>query len=153
VDGYLLLKFVHVVSAIIAVGFNASYGFWLARAARQPQTLPFVLSTVRLIDNVANGFYAVLLVTGLALVYLHGLDLRAFWLAAALALYVLAVFVGIVLYRPVLARQRAALTNAGPASAEFASASARSRTLGILTGVIVLIIVFLMVTKPMPFAL
>src|SRR6185503_18769512 len=34
---YTITKFLHVTFAIIAVGWNASYGFWLARAAREPQ--------------------------------------------------------------------------------------------------------------------
>jgi hypothetical protein len=34
---YTFFKFLHVLMAIIAVGFNASYGIWLARAAREPE--------------------------------------------------------------------------------------------------------------------
>jgi uncharacterized membrane protein len=153
VDAYTLLKFVHVLSAIVAVGFNASYGLWLGRAGNDDRVLPYALSTLRVVDNVANAFYGLLLVTGLAMVFVGGLDLRVFWIAAALALYVLAVLVGIVLYRPVLARQRAALASGGAASAEFQRTSRQGRTLGIATAVIVLVIVFLMVTKPTPFTL
>ena len=151
-DGYTLLKFVHVLSAIVAVGFNASYGFWLARAAREPQTLPFVLSTISLVDSTANGFYGLLLVTGLAMVFVGRLSLTTFWIGAALVLYLLAVIVGIWLYRPVLRRQRAALAASGPASAEYVGLARRGQTLGIATAVIVIAIVFLMVTKPNPFA-
>ena len=152
-DAYPLIKFVHVLSAIFALGFNASYGFWLARAANDERVLPFVLSTLSLIDRVANIFYALLLLTGLTLVFVGGLDLRIFWIGTALVLYVLAVIVGIVLYRPVAQRQRAALASGGARSAEFQSASARGRTLGIVTAIIVVVIVFLMVTKPTPFVL
>jgi uncharacterized membrane protein len=153
VDGYTLLKFVHVLSAIIAIGFNASYGFWLGRAGSDERVLSYALSTLRVVDNVANAFYGLLLVTGLAMVFVGGLDLRIFWIGAGLTLYVLAVIVGVVAYRPVLARQRAALASAGPNSTEFQAASSRGRALGIATAVIVVIIVFLMVTKPTPFVL
>ena len=34
---YSVLKFFHVLLAIVAVGFNASYGIWLARAAKEPE--------------------------------------------------------------------------------------------------------------------
>ena len=152
-DGYTIVKFVHVLSAIIAVGFNASYGLWLGRAANDERVLPFVFSTLHLVDNVANAFYGLLLVTGLTLVFIGGLDLRTFWLGAALVLYILAVIVGVVLYRPVLARQRAALASAGAKSAAFQAASSRGRMLGILTALIVVVIVFLMVTKPTPLVL
>ena len=63
-DGYTIVKFVHVLSAIIAVGFNASYGLWLGRAANDERVLPFVFSTLHLVDNVSNAFYGLLLVTG-----------------------------------------------------------------------------------------
>ena len=151
-DAFLLIKFVHVLSAIIALGFNASYGFWLGRAGQDDRLSDYALSTVKIVDNVANAFYGVLLLTGLALVFLHQLDLRTFWIGSALVLYALAVLVGVVMYRPVLARQRAALASGGAMSAEFQRLSSQARTLGILTGVIVVVIVFLMVTKPMPFS-
>src|SRR5438105_3207071 len=93
VDGYLLLKFVHVLSAIFALGFNATYGFWLGRAGGDERILPFVLSTLTLVDRVANAFYGLLLVTGLAMVFVGALDLRIFWIGTGLVLYVLAVIV------------------------------------------------------------
>ncbi len=147
---YVLLKFVHVVLAIIAVGFNASYGIWLARAAREPQHLGHVLAGIHVADNIANGAYALLLVTGLTLVFVGGIPLTTFWIAAALALYVLAILFGIVLYGPTARAQRAALASAGPTSAEYQRLSQRGTTLGIITAVIVLVIVFLMVAKPIP---
>lgn len=35
IETYEVLKFFHVLFAIVAVGFTASYGIWLARAARE----------------------------------------------------------------------------------------------------------------------
>jgi hypothetical protein len=53
--------------AIIAVGFNASYGTWLARAAREPEHQAHVLRGIKVLDDrFANPAYALLLVTGLA---------------------------------------------------------------------------------------
>jgi hypothetical protein len=54
-----LTKFVHVLLAIVAVGFNASYGIWLARAAKAPQaTQSHVLRTIKFIDDrFANPAY------------------------------------------------------------------------------------------------
>ncbi|MGH2788726.1 MAG: hypothetical protein ACRDJV_12630 [Actinomycetota bacterium] len=34
---YSFLKFLHVLLAGVAVGFNASYGIWLARVAKEPE--------------------------------------------------------------------------------------------------------------------
>ena len=49
---FVILKFFHVLLAIIAVGFNASYGMWLARVAREPvPTQSFVLKGIKRLDD------------------------------------------------------------------------------------------------------
>jgi len=48
---YSILKFFHVLLAIVAVGFNASYGIWLARAAREPQHELHVLRGIKILDD------------------------------------------------------------------------------------------------------
>jgi hypothetical protein len=50
-DAYTILKWVHVLMAIIAVGFNASYGVWLARAARAPEHESHVLRGIKVLDD------------------------------------------------------------------------------------------------------
>ena len=51
-EPYTLIKFVHIVFAIIAFGYNASYGLWLGRAAREPkETQLFTLRTIRFMDD------------------------------------------------------------------------------------------------------
>jgi uncharacterized membrane protein len=146
---YPWLKYAHVLLAITAVGFNMTYGVWLTRAAGNPGVWPFVLRGIRLLDNrFANPAYGLLLVTGLAMVLVGGLDLTRFWLLAALALYVLAIVLGIAAYAPVLRRQ-VALAEAGQTDgAEFGELAGRGRLLGIVLAVVVLVIVFLMVVKP-----
>ncbi|MDQ3932032.1 MAG: DUF2269 domain-containing protein [Actinomycetota bacterium] len=148
-SAYLLLKFVHVTLAIVAVGFNASYGVWLARAGQNPEQLPHVLRGIKVLDDrFANPSYLLLLVTGLAMVWVGDLDLGMFWLSAGLGLYLLLVVIGVAGYTPVLRRQIRALEEAGPESAEFRRLSKRGQVLGGILGVLVMVIVFLMVTKP-----
>ena len=48
---YTFFKFLHVLLAIVAVGFNASYGIWLARAAREPEHQAHVLRGVKVLDD------------------------------------------------------------------------------------------------------
>ncbi|HEV8564760.1 MAG TPA: DUF2269 family protein [Actinomycetota bacterium] len=146
---YSLLKFAHVLLAIVAVGFNASYGIWLARAAREPDHVGYALRGVKLLDDgFANPAYALLLVTGLAMVWLGDLDLTTFWLAAAMVLYVTVVIVGFSVYTPTLRRQIRALETGGAESPEFQRLAKRSAGVGIALAVPVVVIVFLMVTKP-----
>ena len=146
---YLFVKFLHVLLAIIAVGFNATYGLLLSRAAREPEHQAHVLESVRFLDTrVANPAYGLLLVTGLTMVWLGHVDLAQFWLATALVLYLLAAILGVVVYAPVVRAEAAALEEHGPTSAEYRRLSSRGAMLGAIVGIDVVVIVFLMVTKP-----
>ena len=147
---YTLTKFVHVLLAIIAVGFNASYGIWLARSAKEPPaTQSHVLRTIKVLDDrFATPAYALLAVTGLFMVFTTGLPLTTFWIAAALALYVVLLLVGFLIYTPTLRDQIRELDAKGPSSVEYQRLASRGRILGILLAVVVVVIVFLMVTKP-----
>jgi uncharacterized membrane protein len=149
IETYDVLKFLHVLFAIIAVGFNASYGIWLARAARERDHEAFALRGVKVLDDrFANPSYALLLVTGLLMVWVGDLELTQFWLATALVLYVAAVALGLLVYTPTLRRQISLLASAGPDAPEFQALAKRGTAVGIALGVIVVVIVFLMVTKP-----
>jgi uncharacterized membrane protein len=149
VSAYLLLKFIHVVMAILAVGFNASYAIWLRRAAREPQHQLHVLRGVKILDDrFANPAYGLLLVTGLTMVAISGVELTDFWIAAALALYAFEVVVAALLYTPTLRRQIEVLQAQGAGSDDYQHLARRSAVSGIILGVVVVGIVFLMVTKP-----
>ena len=146
---YTFLKFLHVLLAVIAVGFNASYAIWFARAQKDPDHVGFALKGVKILDDrFANPAYGLLLVTGLAMVWVGDLDLTTFWLAAALVLYVIAVLVGALVYTPTLKRQIRVWEEGGSASPELAALSKRGTLIGLLLAVDVIVIVFLMVTKP-----
>jgi uncharacterized membrane protein len=144
---YTFFKFLHVLLAIVAVGFNASYGIWLARAAREPEHQAHVLRGIKVLDDrFANPAYGLLLVTGLVMVWVGDLELTQFWLAGGLTLYVVAVLLGLFVYTPTLRRQIQALETGD--AAELQRLSARGTAVGVALAVDVVIIVFLMVTKP-----
>jgi uncharacterized membrane protein len=146
---FLILKYIHIVLAIVAVGFNASYGIWLSRAAKEPEHMLHVLRGVRTLDNrFANPAYALLLVSGLSMVFAGGIPLTTLWVDIALLLYGLAVVMGIVLFAPVVRRQVALLETQGGDSPEFRQLARRSTLLGMLTMLDVLLILWLMVFKP-----
>jgi uncharacterized membrane protein len=146
---YFILKFVHIVMAIVAVGFNISYGIWISRAAKEPEHLKHILSGIRVLDSrFANPGYALLLLTGLGMVFFNGIPLTTFWIATALVLYAAALLVGIALFAPLFRRQIAALDAGGPTSPEFQRLSGQSTMLGVVTAVIVILILVLMVFKP-----
>ena len=149
IQTYEILKFFHVLLAIVAVGFNASYAIWLARAAREPEHEAFTLRGVKFLDDrFANPAYGLLLVTGLLMVWVGDLELTQFWLLAALVLYAVAVGLGALVYTPTLRAQIAALEATGPTSPGYRALAKRGTTVGIVLAVDVIAIVFLMVTKP-----
>jgi uncharacterized membrane protein len=146
---FQFLKFVHVMLAIVAVGFNASYGIWLARSASAPQaTQSHVLRTIKFLDDrIANPAYGLLLLTGLLMIFSASIPVRL-WIALALGLWLVLVVVGLGVYTPTLRDQIRVLESEGPGSDEYRRLSSRGRTLGIVLAVIVVVIVFLMVAKP-----
>lgn len=146
---YLLLKWLHVLSAIVAVGSNLTYGIWITRASASPNNLPFTLRGVKLIDDrLANPAYGLLLITGLAMAGVGGLRLSTPWLLSALVLYVAVVLVGLFGFTPALRRQIELVDSDGLTSPAYQAAARRSTLLGVLTSVLVIVIVFLMVVKP-----
>ncbi|HEY7755976.1 MAG TPA: DUF2269 family protein [Actinomycetota bacterium] len=146
---YTFFKFLHVLLAIVAVGFNAAYGVLLARAAREPEHVGHVLRTVKVLDDrFANPAYALLLVTGLVMVFVGDVDLTQFWLATAIGLYLLAVILGIFVYSPTLRSQIRVVEADGVETEEFRRLSSRGAIVGGILAAIVVTIVFLMVTKP-----
>ncbi|HJV03868.1 MAG TPA: DUF2269 family protein [Actinomycetota bacterium] len=147
-DAYTILKWVHVSMAIIAVGFNASYAVWLSRAARAPDHQAYVLRGVKVLDDrFANPAYGVLLLTGLWMVAISPWEITTFWILTALILYAITVVLAAAIYTPTLRKQIATLESEGSTEA-YRKLATRSRITGIVLGVIVVAIVFLMVTKP-----
>ena len=135
--------------AIVAVGFNASYGIWLARAAREPAHLGHVLRGIKTLDDrFANPAYGLLLVTGLANVFIAEIPLTTPWVLGGLGLWFVLIALGAGVYTPTLRKQIAALDASGPDSPAYRALAARGLMVGIALAVIVVVIVFLMVVKP-----
>ena len=146
--GYLLLKYVHVLLAITAVGTNITYAAWNARSATAQEHLGFALRGIKFLDdNIANPCYGLLLVTGLALRFI-GWSSFPRWMASAIVLYIVLVVIALAGYSPALRRQIAALEAEGPTSSSYAKWAGRARITGIATIPFVMAIVFLMVVKP-----
>lgn len=150
VTWYSLLKYLHVLLAITAVGSNIGYGIWQGLAAREPAQEGFVLRGISFIDRrVANPSYGLLLITGLALVVIGNWGLRG-WVIAALILFLLLIVVAVGFYSRVLRQQVQVINTEGPSSAAYKRLSGQATTYGIASLVIVLAIVFVMVVKPFP---
>src|SRR5512140_3085406 len=133
------IKWIHVLSAILAVGANATYGFWMARASRKPELLPFVLHTIKFIDDwLANPLYALLLLTGLTMAFMLPIPLNTPCIMSALILYGIALILGFVVFVPMFRRQIELLEEEGFESASYQAIARRARAFGLIVGVIVL---------------
>jgi uncharacterized membrane protein len=146
---YTVLKFLHILLAIVAVGFNLSYGVWLSRAARHPESAAILLRGVKLLDDrFANPAYAFLLVTGLAMVFSAGIPLTTFWIAGAGILWLIAMVWAFAMYTPALRHAIQVLETHGFGSAEYHRAGRRSTLIGLANMLPVTLILILMIFKP-----
>jgi len=150
VTWYLLLKYLHVLLAITAVGSNITYAVWKTLGAREPAHAPFALKGIAFIDNrVANPAYGGLLITGLILLAVGQVGFRG-WVIAALILFALLIVVAVGFYSRVVRQQIKVMDAEGVASVAFKRLDSQAMTYGIISLVIALLIVFLMVVKPFP---
>ena len=146
---FTIVKFLHILFAIIAFGFNATYAIWLIRAQRNPAHTDFALRGVKFMDDYfANPAYILLLLSGLTMVFLVPYQLTTFWIAGAIVLWIIAIALGYGVYTPTLSRQIRVLAASGADSAEFRALSTRGTIVGITLAVLVLLILILMVFKP-----
>jgi len=147
---YTALKLVHILLAITAIGFNASYAIWIGRAGRLSKEInQFALRGVQFMDQrIANPAYGLLLITGLLLVVTGPWSLTTRWIDAALGVYVIIILLGVFGYTPALRNQIKALEADGPDSAAYRSAANRQNVIGIIFIVPILAILYLMVFKP-----
>ncbi|MBI3152879.1 MAG: DUF2269 domain-containing protein [Chloroflexi bacterium] len=146
---YAALKYIHILSAVIAFGTNITYAFWLTRAEKNPEALTFTLRTVKIIDDwIANPAYVLLFPTGWWLASLAGWPLTMPWILTALILYAVLSIVGLAIYSPTLKKQIALAESVGPESPEYKKVSFRSSAIGIFLNILALIIIYLMVAKP-----
>ena len=146
---FLWIKWIHVLSAIAAVGANITYGIWIGRASNDPKVLPFVLRNIKLIDDrLANPAYGLLLLTGLTMAFIAPIPLTTPWLLTGLILYICMGLIAALGYTPTLKRQIQTLDKEGFDSPPYSAIAKRGTQLGITLAVIVVIIVFLMVVKP-----
>src|SRR5216684_6392531 len=103
---FLIVKFIHILAAILAVGLNISYTVWILRAQRDPAHTTFALKGIRFLDDrIANPAYGLLLLSGLLMVFVLPYPILTFWIDAALVLYVVLILVAVTQYTPTLHNQ------------------------------------------------
>jgi uncharacterized membrane protein len=147
-EAWQVLKVVHILAVVVALGANLTYLFWMGRASSEPGELVFVIESVRRLDRrVANPAYIVAALAGIGIVVTGPYGFDAPWILTAIGLYVLIAVLGITVYAPAVSTQLD-LARRAPGSRAYASAARRSRVLFFVVTSLVLVIVALMVLKP-----
>lgn len=140
------LLFLHILSAIVAVGVNASYFFWLRRAVVVPETRTYTLTTIRLLETrIAIPAYVIALATGVALALIYGPSFGTAWVDTAVVIWIVIMAIG-GFHARVVKRQLAA-ADSGDSDA-YESGHARGRVLMALIMLCAMGMLFLMVAKP-----
>ena len=146
---FVVVKFLHILAAIVAVGLNISYGVWIVRARRDPNHTAFALKGVKLLDDrIANPAYGFLLITGLLMVYLVPYPITTLWILIALILYAALIVLALFFYTPALRDQIKLAETGDTTSPEFMRLAQRGQILGPVLGVIVILILAMMVFQP-----
>src|SRR5438105_14559936 len=128
---FLIVKYIHILSAIVAVGLNISYAIWILRAQREPAHTGFALKGIKFIDDrIANPAYGVLLLTGLLMVFLGHWSITSLWIILALLLFAGVVVVAVAFYSPLLATLIQLVDAGETSSSDFARLARRNQMLG-----------------------
>ena len=144
---YLLVKFLHILIAILALGTSAGLGIVLEFYGNHPTHGVFVLrATERIVAFFVIPGYVLMLVTGLWMMNLSW-SFTTKWIQAALALWGIGIAM-LVISLAVLHRQIGLFDTKGPASTSYRRVSLLGRGLGAAAGLVVVIILYLMVFKP-----
>jgi uncharacterized membrane protein len=144
---YVLVKFFHILIAIIALGTSAGLGIVLEFYGGHPTHGPFLLRAIgRIVAFFVIPGYVLILMTGLWMVKLSW-PLTTKWIQAALGMW----GIGIVMlsfFLVVLHKQLGLFEAEGPASGSYQRVSLLGRGLGAGLGFVVIFILYLMVFKP-----
>jgi uncharacterized membrane protein len=144
----------HVLGAVVALGFSLSYGIWTALGdARGPAERAFALRTISWIDRrFTTPAYVAQAATGLILVGLLDWSLlRQSWLEISLALYVALTALAIARFAPLHRKQTELaerLADGADVEADYRSVAASALRWGVVVTAMTLAILVLMVTKP-----
>jgi uncharacterized membrane protein len=144
---YLLLKFIHILVAILALGTSAGLSIALEFYGSHPTHGPFLLRAIgRIVAFVVVPGYVLMLVTGLWMVNMAW-PLTTGWIQRAMVLWAVGI-AGLAIFLAVFRKQRRMLEAEGPSSASYKRVSLLGRGLGGGLGLVVIMILYLMVFKP-----
>ena len=146
---FLLLKSVHELSAIAALGANFTYFIWLGLASKNPQMAPLILRTIQMIDRrVANPSYFMVAVSGALLIFVGPWSFKTPWVALSIAVFIVVGGLGGPVLAPTFRKQLALAEGGETDSPNYKALSRRGFISGGIVSILVIGIVYLMVIRP-----
>ena len=147
---YPIVKWIHILCAIVALGANLTYFPWFIRVTKNRESLVFTLSTIRILDNwIANPAYVLAYITGEIMMRVGGyIHYSTPWMTVSLILYATISVLGIFVYAPMLKKQQKLAETVGPDHANYQRVSRNGIILGMVIVILTIVITFLMVNKP-----
>jgi magnesium-transporting ATPase (P-type) len=147
--GYMLLKVLHILFAIVAVGFSTSFGIIMATAAGNLDATRFSLRLIQRLERIMRVGFIGLILSGLALGVMGEVSWHALWFTGSLAISLVAFTIGLTVAVPTLKAQIALVEQPAPPMDELKRMAGRSRAVGMTLGMASLLVLFFMVLKPM----
>ena len=155
-EAYILLKWLHIVGAVVlfGTGVGTAFHFWMANRSRDTRAIAVAARTTVIADY-AFTLPAVILqpATGFAMALMAGFPLASSWIAISFALYLLAgaCWIPVVVMQIRMMRiAAAAARDAAPLGPEYQRLFSRWFALGWPAFIALVVIFWLMVAKPGP---
>ena len=147
---YAIVKWVHILCAIVSLGANLTYFPWFMTVPKGRETLVYTIKTIRLLDNwIANPAYVLAYITGEIMMRVGGqIHYSTPWMTVALVLYATISVLGLFVYAPMLKKQQQLAEAKGADDPDYQRVSRNGIVLGTVIVVITIGITYLMVAKP-----
>ncbi len=154
-NSYVLLEFIHILSATILAGTGIGIAFFMYMASRSGNTQAIVITArhVVLADWIfTTPAIIIQFTTGIVLMKLLDYSFTSAWFIAVIALFI---FIGccwipVVFIQHELKREAESQLQSGVASERFTKLMKRWTRLGVLAFLAIVMLFYLMIFKPLP---
>jgi hypothetical protein len=154
---YDVVKWIHVTAIVVGLGPTFAYGVYIAiAAAKEPRSVPFVFDVIQRIDRTfVTGGSLLILITGIYLTA-DRWDFGYFFVTWGLIAIIALIAIGILFFGPnerraeQLARRDIEASGPGEVkfSDEFNAVNLKMARMGPITGLIIVVTIYVMVAKP-----
>lgn len=149
-DAYVLIKFLHILTAVVAVGIHLSLLVWLKLTGTGAENTSLVLQGMQILDKRYSGpGYIVILVTGLAMMGMGPYPHTSTWLIMSVVLMIVILGVAHSMFTPSLKKLVVLASEQNADNSSKTSLEKKVRRSGWIIFLLSIAIVYFMIFKPM----